>query len=102
MTENFLSTPIAAVASSAGPLTGQKARASNNFTLLNGGQLVVTAPVGVVFSISHDKSGSDDTAASDATKGTVIEPGKLVTNANYYIASPKNATGNFVVTLSTQ
>lgn len=97
-----MSTPIAAVASSAGPLTGQKARASNNFTLLNGGQLVVTAPAGVVFNISHDKSGSDDTPVSNATNGTVIESGKLVTSANYYIASPKNATGNFVVTLSTQ
>ncbi|MBC3873469.1 hypothetical protein [Undibacterium flavidum] len=97
-----MSTPIAAVASSAGPLTGQKARASNNFTLLNGGQLVVSAPVGVVFSISQDKSGSDPTPVSDATNGTVIESGKLSTNTNYYIASPKNAAGNFVVTLSTQ
>lgn len=95
-------TIIAAVASHIDPLKGESHRSSRNFQLLsnNGNTIVVSCTPGISFDIQQDKSGSDPTIKSGACNGTEIDASKMNTSDYYYIADPKGATVNFVVTLS--
>jgi uncharacterized protein YgiM (DUF1202 family) len=93
---------IAASASEAKPQSGQKHRSGFNFQLLssNGNSITLSSPAGVVYDIKQDVTGTDPTPVQNATNGTVITQGTLVTGKNYYIANPQHANENFSVTLT--
>jgi len=93
---------IGAVASHIDPLKSESHRSSPNFQLLsnNGNTIVVSCAPGISFDIQQDKSGTDPTIKSGACNGTEIDANKMYASDYYYIADPKGATVNFLVTLS--
>jgi hypothetical protein len=96
-------TAIASAISADKPLSGQDHRSGPNFNLLanNGGNITIVAPQGIVFDIKEDISmHTDPTPVSSATNGTSVSGKTLAMGKNYYIANPKNASGNFTIQLT--
>lgn len=94
---------VGAASSETSPLAGQNNRSGYNFQLLptaNGSSITLQAPIGYVFDIKQDVTGSDPTPVRTASNGTVITGGTLTTGKNYYIANPQHATASFAVTLT--
>lgn len=96
---------IAAGYSAPSPLSGQKNRSGPNFQLSANNKSTITLNVypdggGIVFDVKQDVTGSDPTPISNATNGTKVTGDTLATGKNYYIANPKHASADFVVTFT--
>lgn len=97
---------IAQITSGPTPQEGQKNRSSGDFSTegVPGGFSKfywevsgVSVPAGVMFNVMEDKSAAIDPVIwSDLTDGSVTEIKKF---RQIYIANPRGASGNFVVTV---
>ena len=95
--------PIAAQVSAPKPLSGQKARASENFQFLavpSSGSITVSMPSGISCILSQDIKAGNDKEIAPISNGTSFQASKVQTGNNYYFASPAGAPTNFAVTLS--
>jgi phenylacetate-coenzyme A ligase PaaK-like adenylate-forming protein len=98
---------IAAIASEPNPESGQKNRSSPNFQFLSVPSSESTISVqftgtsgaaGITATLMHDLGGSNDEVIASLTQNGSFSASKVSTgNYNYYIASPDNASTNFVV-----
>jgi hypothetical protein len=98
---------IAAIASEPGPEPGQTNRSSPNFQFLSvpssGNTISVlftgaSGAPGITATLMHDLGGANDEVIAALTQNGTFSADKVSTgDFNYYIASPDNATSNFVV-----
>lgn len=92
---------IVSVTSESGPQKGQSHRSSDNFSTKNltGGDHLLWSCTDedASFSVNIDKSGKDETFASNIHNGAITS---YRSEEKFYIADPKNASGSFTVTCS--
>lgn len=94
---------IASQVSAPKPLSGQKARSSNNFQFLEvpgSGAISVSMPSGISCILSQDIKNGNDKEIAPISNGTSFLASKVKTNTNYYFATPAGAPTNFAVTLN--
>jgi hypothetical protein len=97
---------IAAAASDAQPLQGQKNRSSLDFQFLSvpsSGTITslftgTSGAPGITATLVHDIGGGNDEIIAALSQNGTFDASKVQTGgANYYIASPDSAASNFVV-----
>ncbi|HEX4495261.1 MAG TPA: hypothetical protein VIE43_06290 [Thermoanaerobaculia bacterium] len=96
---------IAAIASEEAPESGQTNRSSPNFQFLtvpSSGDISAlfagaSGAQGINASLVHDLGGKNDQIIAALSQNSTFDASKVETGANYYIATPNYASGNFVV-----
>jgi hypothetical protein len=94
---------IAAQVSAPAPLNGQKNRSSPNFQFLevpSSGSITVSMPSSIICLIMQDVSGGADPVIVTLENNFAFPASKVKKDKHYYLATPEEASTNFVVTLS--
>ena len=94
---------IASVVSEDAPLEGQAHRSSPDFqfsAVPESGNISVVMPDGITATLMHEKGAWPDENVAAIANGTAFDADKVETGANYYIADPSGASGNFIVTFN--
>jgi hypothetical protein len=94
---------IASQVSAPKPLSGQKARSSNNFQFLKvpvSGSISASMPAGIACTLSQDITAGNDKVIATLSNGSSFPASSVKTGTNYYYATPGGAATNFAVTLS--
>jgi hypothetical protein len=90
----------ASITSEPTPQAGQKHRSSDNFSTGGCGSVSIrwSAPGGITFDVMKDVSGGTDPVIhAGLTNGSITSNDQA---RSLYIANPRNATGDFLVTVS--